>query len=237
MPRIFYFRDPISRPTFATHIRDPHFATHVLRLVFATHLRNSPSRPTFATPFSRLTFVTPLATHISDSRSRLHSRLTFATPDRAHNRDSLFLSRLPSCDSTTDGRTVLTPQRHLPSVPTQTLILKKIWILLPGLASTTSYYPPSCPPPPVALCPLTHLLAQLHLQRPLHLLPGPLPTSPHLSHPQNLPLFPLYGNMSLMFNETSHYYCRGAKHEILGHLPLPYLSRGLLNVGIGHTPI
>ena len=29
----------------------------------------------------------------------------------------------------------------------------------------------------------------------------------------------------------------GQKHEILGHLPFPYISRGLLNVGIGHTPI
>ena len=32
-----------------------------------------------------------------------------------------FLSRLLSCDWTTDGRSVLTPQRHLPSVPTLTL--------------------------------------------------------------------------------------------------------------------
>ena len=84
------FRDSHSRPPFATHIRDP----------FATHIRDRILRLTFAT-------------HFRDSRSRPHSRLSFATPDRAPNRDSLFLSRLPSCDPTTDGRTVLTPQRHL----------------------------------------------------------------------------------------------------------------------------
>ena len=39
------------------------------------------------------------------------------------------------------------------------------------------------------------------------------------------------------FNETTPYYCRGTKLEILGDLPLPYLSRRLLNVGIGHSPI
>ena len=127
-PRFFYFRDPLSRLTFATPFRDSH------------------SRPTFATYFR-------------DSCSRLHSRLPFTTRVRDHTRDSrsrcpialptvtrYFLSRLPSCDSTTDGQTVLTPQCHLPSVPTLTLI--KIWNLLPGLASTTSYHPPSCPPPP-----------------------------------------------------------------------------------------
>ena len=125
------FRDSHSRPPFATHIRDP---------------------------LSRLTFATTLTTPLHDSHSRPHSRLSFATPDRAPNRDSLFLSRLPSCDSTTDGRTVLTPQRHLPSVPTLTLI-KNLWNLLPGLAYTPSSHPPSCPHPPVALCPLTRLLA------------------------------------------------------------------------------
>ena len=168
------FRDPHSRPTFATHFRDSFLATHV---------RDS---------HSRLPFMTRVRDHTHDSRSRLPIVPPTAT--------RYFLSRLPSCDSTTDGRTVLTPQRHLPSVPTLTL-LKKIWNLLPGLASTTSYHPPSCPPPPppVALCPLTHPLAQPPLQRPLHLLPGPLPTSPPLSHPLNHPLFPLYGSMSLMF--------------------------------------
>ena len=117
-----------SRPHFTTHIRDPHFVTHISRL----HLR--------------LTSATPLVTHISDSNPRIHSRLTFATPDRAPNRNSLILSRFLLCDSTTDGRTVSTPQRHLPNVPTLTLT-NIFWNLLPGLASTPSYYPPSCPPP------------------------------------------------------------------------------------------
>ena len=166
----------------ATPFRDSHSRPH-----FATHIRDSISRLPFATPFR-------------DSRSRPHSRLLFATPDRAPTRDSLLLSRLPSCDSPTDGRTVLTPQRHLPSVPTLTLIKKNnFWNLLPGLPSTTSSHPPSCPQPPVALCPLTHLLAPHPLQRPLNLLPGPPPTSPPLSHPLNHPLFPLFGSMSLMF--------------------------------------
>ena len=136
--------------------------------------------------------MTRVRDHTRDSRSRLPIALPTAT--------RYFLSRLPSCDSTTDGRTVITPQRHLPSVPTLTLIKKTIfWNLLPGWPSTTSSHPPSCPHPPVALCPLTHLLAPHPLQRPLHLLPGPLPTSPPLSHPLNHPLFPLFGSMSLMF--------------------------------------
>ena len=126
-----YIRDPHSRLTFATHIRDP-----ISRLTFATHLRDSHSRLIFATRVrdstSRLAFATTSATLVRDSRSRSQPRL------------AIFLSRLPSCDSTTDGRTVLTPQRHLPSV----LTLKKFRNLLPGLASTTSYHPPSCPPPP-----------------------------------------------------------------------------------------
>ena len=102
-PRFFYFRDSHLQPHFATHIHDP---------------------------LSRLTFATTLATPLHDSRSRPHSRLSFATPDRAPNHDSLFLSRLPLCDPTTDGRTVLTPQRHLPSVPTLTLKKLKIKIFL-----------------------------------------------------------------------------------------------------------
>ena len=103
-----YIRPPIflfSRPTLATHFRDS-----LSRLPFATPFRNPHSRLTFTTPFSRLTFATTLATHVRDSRSR-------PTP-----RFAIFLSRLPSCNSTTDGRTVLTPQRHLPSVPTLTLL-------------------------------------------------------------------------------------------------------------------
>ena len=128
MPLFFifatHFCDSHLRPHFATPIRDPHS-----RPTFATPFRDSHSRPTFATPirdsFSRLTFTTTLATPLHDSRLRPHSRLSFATPDRAPNRDLLFLLRLPSCDSTTDGRAVLTPQRHLPSIPTLTLLQKK----------------------------------------------------------------------------------------------------------------
>ena len=37
-----------------------------------------------------------------------------------------FMTTL-SCDPTTDGRTVSTPQRHLHSVPTLTLIQKKVF--------------------------------------------------------------------------------------------------------------
>ena len=134
--------------------------------------------------------MTLLATHICDSHSRLYSRLTFTTRIRDCTQDSrsrlpiapptatrYFLSRLPFCDPSTDGRTVLTPQHHLPSVPTLTQTKKQcFWNLLPGLASTSSYYLPtimsttpsglvSGPPPPP--------------------LPGPLPTSPPL-----LPLCP-----------------------------------------------
>ena len=160
---------------------------------------------------SRLPFATTLATKIHDSHLQPPSRLPFATRVRDHPRNShsrlpiappaatrSFLLRSPPCNFTTDGWTVFTPQRHLPSFPTLTQ-KNSFWNLLPGLASTSSCYPPSCPPPPVALCPLTRPLAQPPLQRPLHLLPGPMPPSPHLLHPLNLPLFPLYGNMSLMF--------------------------------------
>ena len=161
---------------------------------------------------SRLPFTTPLTTHIRNSRSqlifvthisRLHSRLPFATPVCDSNRN--YHSRLlfatvfatsPLCDSTTDRRTVLTPQRHLPNVPTLTL---NNWNLLPGLAPTYSYCPPSCPPPLVALCLLSLPLAHHPFQRSLPPLPGPLPTSPHLSHPLPLPPFPLSENMSLQF--------------------------------------
>ena len=117
----YSLRDPIYiHPRFfifTTHIRDS-----LSRLPFTTPFRDPHSRLTFATPFSQLTFATTLATPIHDLRLRPHSRLSFVTPDRAPNRDSLFLSRLPSCNSTTDGRTVLTPQCHLPSVPTLTLL-------------------------------------------------------------------------------------------------------------------
>ena len=124
----------------------------------------------FCNSHSRL----PHATHVRDSIRDYHSRLTFATPLATDIRDSC------SCDYTAEGRTVLTPQHHLPSVPTLTLI-KKIWNLLPGLASTSSYYPPSCPPSPVALCPLTCPLAHHPLQRPLPPCQAPC-QHPHLYH-------------------------------------------------------
>ena len=152
MPPFFYFCDPLSRPHFTTLFRDP-----VSRPRFATHIRDPHFAPPICNPHSRL----PFATHFCDSRLRLPSRLLFTTRVRDHTRDSrsrlpialptatrYFLSRLPSYDSTTDRQTVLTPQRHLPSVPTLTLLLKKpFWNLLPGLASTTSSHPRSCPPP------------------------------------------------------------------------------------------
>ena len=111
----YSLRDPItyapnflfSRPHFTTplttHIHDSHSRLH-LRLTFATHVRNSTSDS-----HSRLMFATPLATHIRDSRSRPQSRLAVSATSL-------------SCNSTTDRRTVSTPQRHLPSVPTLTLI-------------------------------------------------------------------------------------------------------------------
>ena len=63
---------------------------------------------------SRLHSRLPLATHVRDSIHDYHSPLTFAT----HIRDSRLR------DYTAEGRTVLTPQHHLPSVPTLTLIKK-----------------------------------------------------------------------------------------------------------------
>ena len=134
-----------------------------------------------------------------------------------------------------------TPQRHLPSIPTITLIkkykYKKIWNLLRGLASTPSYCPPSCPPPVVALCLLTLPLAHHLLQR--HLPPcQALCQHPHIYHTLCPSLHPpSMGTCHCSFNGTTPYYYRGPKLEILGHLPLPYISRGLLNVGIGYTPI
>ena len=80
---------------------------------------------------------------------------------------------------------MLTPQHHLPSFPTVTLTKnKKIWNLLPGLASSFSYYPPSCPPPLVALCLLTHPQAHYLLQRPL-----PPPARTPARTPANIPTF------------------------------------------------
>ena len=122
---------------------------------------------------SRLHSRLPITTHVRDSIRDYHSRLMFATPLATPIRDS----RLH--DYTTEGRTVLTPQRHLPSVTT--LTLNFFWNLLPGLASTSSYYPPSCPPPPVALCLLTRPLAQHPLQRPLPHCQAPC-QHPHIYH-------------------------------------------------------
>ena len=83
-PRFFYFRDPHSRPHFATHIRDP-----ISRLTFATPIRDSHSRPNFATHVrdytrdstSRLVFATTLATLVRDSRSRSQPRLAIFCRD------------------------------------------------------------------------------------------------------------------------------------------------------------
>ena len=45
------------------------------------------------------------------------------------------------------------------------------------------------------------------------------------------------GTCHCSFNESTPFHCRGTKHESLGDLPLPYLSRRLLDVGIGYSPI
>ena len=111
LPRIFLY----SQPHFPTHICDP-ISRLTLQLTFVTHISRLHSRLMFAThvhdstsdSHSRLTSATPLVTHVRDSQSRPQPRLT-------------VFCDFPSCDSTTDGQTVLTPQRHLPSVPTLTL--------------------------------------------------------------------------------------------------------------------
>ena len=102
MPPNFFISRLHSQLPSATHVRDSTRDSHS-RLPFATPL---------TTPIhdsrSRLTF----ATHVRDSRLRPHSRLAvFATP--------------PLCNSTTDRQTVSTPQHHLPSIPTLTLIKNK----------------------------------------------------------------------------------------------------------------
>ena len=105
MPRIFFFRNSHLRPTF----RDPRFATPL-----ATHIRDSHLRL-----YSRLTLMTRVHNSTQDSRSRLPIVPPTAT--------RYFLSQLLLCDPTTDGRTVLTPQHHLPSVPTLTLTKNNIF--------------------------------------------------------------------------------------------------------------
>ena len=89
----FYFRDPLSRLTFATPFRDPlsrlTFATPISRLPFATHIRDSHSGLIFATHVrdyprdssSRLAFTTTLATLVRDSRSRSQPRLAIFCRD------------------------------------------------------------------------------------------------------------------------------------------------------------
>ena len=126
----YSLRDPI-------YMRPPNFL--LSQPTFATHFRDSHSRPHFATPFAIHIRETLSRLLSCDSRSRLHSRLPFTTRVRDHTHDSrsrlpivppnvpptatrYFLSRLLLCDSTTDGRTVLTPQHHHPSVPTLTLL-------------------------------------------------------------------------------------------------------------------
>ena len=114
---IVSLRDPITYApeffTFVTPIRDL-----ILRPTFTTSFRDPHSRPHFATPIHDSHLRLPFATHFRDSRLQLHSRLPIASPTATR----YFLSRLPSCDSPTDGWTVLPPQHHLPSVPTLTLI-------------------------------------------------------------------------------------------------------------------
>ena len=163
----------------------------------------------------RLPFATALVTPIRDSRSRLMT----ATHDCDPHLQLTVFTTPSSYDSTTDRQTVC----------------------LPCLASTPSYCTPSCPPPLVALCLLTLPLAHHLLQRPLP--PPPPPCQAPCHHPCLYHTLcpslhpPSMGTCHCSFNETTPYYCRGPKLEIRGHLPLPYISRRLLNVGIGHSPI
>ena len=68
-------------------------------------------------------FSRPLfATHLRDSISQTCLRLMLMTPFRDSHSQLQFMTccstTSPSCDPTTDGQTVSTPQRHLPIVPT-----------------------------------------------------------------------------------------------------------------------
>ena len=129
-----------------------------------------------------------------------------------------------------------TPQHHLHSIPNLTQI-KKFWNPLSSLDSMSSYCLPSCPPPLVALCLLTLPLAHHLLQMPLPHCQAPS-LHPHIYHTLCPSLHsPCLGTCHCSFNETTPYYCRGTKLEILGHLPLPYIFRRLLDVRIGHSPI
>ena len=110
----------------ATPFRDP-----ISRLPFATHFRDSRSRP-----HSRLAFATTLATRVRDSRSRSQPRLAIfvmTSVVRLHH------------------WTVLTPQRHLPSVPTLTLLKYKNFgtysLAWPPPLPTTHHHVHPPPPP------------------------------------------------------------------------------------------
>ena len=118
-----------------------------------------------------------------------------------HSRLAVFVTTL-SCDPTTDGWTVSTPQRHLPTVPTLTLIKK-----------FGTFSPAWSPPLDTAhhhvhhlswSCVSWHSLWLTPCSRGLyHPLPGLLPTSPHLSHPLPFPPFPSMGTCHCCFNETT----------------------------------
>ena len=133
------------------------------------------------TPFRDSLSRLPLASRVRDSTRDSCPQLPLVAPTATRS----FLSRLPSYDSTTDGRTVLTPQRHLPSVPTLTLTNnQKVFF---GTFSLAWPLPSSCPPPLMALCLLTHHLSPYLLQRPLPPPPPPPPPGscqhPHLYYP------------------------------------------------------
>ena len=182
MPRIFLFsRLPfathVSRPTFRNAhsrptFREPHFAPPIRDPCFTTNVSRLYSRLMFATNvrlYSRLTFTTRIRDSTRDSRLRL-----LITPPTATRS---FLLQLPSCVPTTDGRTVLTPQRHLPSVPTLTLtknIFGTFSLAWPLPLATTYHHVHY-----MALCLLTHPLAHYLLKRPL----------PPARTPSNIPTF------------------------------------------------
>ena len=121
-PNFLFSQTPSMTPTHDSISRLPS------RLPLATKSTTMrPFRDYTCDSISRLHSRLLFATHIRDSTSDSRSRLTFATPDRDSRlrpQSRLTISvTSPSLDSTTDGWTVLTPLRHLPSVPTLTLII------------------------------------------------------------------------------------------------------------------
>ena len=96
----------------------PIFPTpHIFPYIFLFNLILPSGSPLHTPPIflhSRLPSRLQLVTHVRDSIRDYHLRLTFATPLMTPIRDSR------SRNYTAEGRTVLTPQRHLPSVPTLT---------------------------------------------------------------------------------------------------------------------